>query len=315
MMCLNKGHEFIILNDRLEKGEKKPEDIDAEYTISNIEVLLNTEDIKQTEYEELLQKQQKDNATQEEKERISRFFYKKQLGIDILENNEDSKKFCQNFNVNSINNFISLINADNIKESEDNQTKEFKNKAELLNKLIVDMGFENIFDNKQILKNDFVPKMENILKTNPLFTNQLNTQIRFNLNKTKKIESVKGFLGYVNSLFDSYNIKLSYDRIRVKGEEKKKACYNLKILNDINELLEYKIRRGFKLHDDKNIRPKSTTETYKKYIDFEIIEKIEKKLAEEKIKNALYEENKHWYKKDMEEYENKKNDLDFGIDM
>ncbi len=315
MMCLNKGHEFIILNDRLEKGEKKPEDIDAEYTISNIEVLLNTEDIKQTEYEELLQKQQKDNATQEEKERISRFFYKKQLGIDILENNEDSKKFCQNFNVNSINNFISLINADNIKESEDNQTKEFKNKAELLNKLIVDMGFENIFDNKQILKDDFVPKMENILKNNALFTNQLNTQIRFNLNKTNKIESVKGFLGFVNSLLDSYNIKLSYDRKRVKGEKEKKACYNLEILNDINELLEYKIRKGFKLHDDKNIRPKSTTETYKKYIDFEIIEKIEKKLAEEKIKNALYEENKHWYKKDMEEYENKKNDLDFGIDM
>jgi hypothetical protein len=295
MMCINKGHEFKILDDKLEKGEKKPEAIDADNKVSKIDILLNTEDINLNEYEEFLQKQQKDNATEEEKQKISRYFYKKAVGIDILEDNQDSKEFCQKFNVNSINNFISLINADNIKESEDNQTKEYKDKAELINKLINDMGFDNMFDNKQILKDDFVPKMENILKTNPLFTNQLNTQIRFNLNKTKKIESVKGFLGFVNSLFDSYNIALSYDRKRVKGEKEKKACYHLEILNDINELLEYKIRRGFKLHDEKNIRPKSTTETYKSFIDFEKLEKIEKKLAEKAEK------------------ENLPNPLDFGI--
>jgi hypothetical protein len=306
MMCLNKGHEFIILEDKTEKGEKKPEAVDKDNKVSKIDILLNTEDINLNEYEELLQKQQKDNATEEEKQRISRFFYKKQLCIDKLENNEESKEFCKIFNVNSINNFISLINADNIKESEDNQTKEYKDKADLINKLIVDMGFNNIFDNKQILKGDFIPKIENILKTNVLFTNQLNTQIRFNLNKTNKIEIkndatqkekekvIKGFLGYVNSLLDSYNIKVSYDRKTVKGEGKK-ACYNLEILNDINELLEYKIRRGFKLHDDKNIRPKSTTETYKEYIDFEKLEKIEKKLAEKAEK------------------ENLPNPLDFGI--
>jgi hypothetical protein len=149
------------------------------------------------------------------------------------------------------------------------------------------MGFENMFDNKQILKNDFVPKMENILKNNTLFTNQLNTQIRFNLNKTNKIESVKSFLGFVNSLLDSYNIKVSYGRKTVKGEKDKKACYNLEILNDINELLEYKIRRGFKLHDEKNIRPKSRTETYKEYIDFDKLKKIEKKLAEKAEQDKL----------------------------
>jgi len=306
MMCLNKGHDFEILKDRpCDTGIKKEEDIDTEFKISNIDILLQTEDIDKNQHEDFLKKQQKDNATQEEKQQISRFFYKKQLSIDILENNEESKKFCEMFNVNSINNFISLINLNNIKESTDNQTKEFKDRAQLINGLINDMGFANIFDNKHIFKTEFEPAMENILKNNILFTNQLNTQVRFNLNKIKKIESVKGFLGFVNSLLESYNVKVSYDRKRVKGEKEKVACYNLEILNDINELLEYKIRKGFKLVDDKNIRPKSTTEKYKNMIDFEKLKEIEERRAEnikyrEEMKNALKEQ--------------LANPLDFGIE-
>jgi hypothetical protein len=37
-------------------------------------------------------------------------------------------------------------------------------------------------------------------------------------------------------------------------------------MNDINELLQYKINKGFKIEDSENIRPISTTTTYKDYL-------------------------------------------------
>lgn len=288
MMCLKKGHEFIKLNDAPEKDEngKKPEALDKENKVSKIDVILSTPDITKEEYEQALENQKKDNADEEEKNKVNRYVYKKALGIDFLVDGEEDdgviitgKKFIQTFDVNSINNFVSLIDTSNIKDYTDNQTKEYKDKAELINKLIVDLGFNNIFDTKQILKTDFETKMNEVLKNNVLFTNQQNTQIRFNLNKTKKIDSVKGFLGFVNTLFESYNIKLSYGRIRVKGQKEKVACYNLEILNDINELLEYKIRKGFKFVDTQNIRTKPKTETYKHLIDWDKLKQQEEERA------------------------------------
>jgi len=309
MMCINKGHDFNRLKDKPTKKALANAEAKVIDVVNNAQHLLIAEDIDNDTYLELLQKQNKDDATEEDKRQITRFCYKKALGIDILNNDNDGEEFVKKFDKDVIKKFVSLIDADNIKESTDNQTKEYKDKANLINDLIKQMGFTNIFDDKTIFKTDFEPVIENIIKNNVLFTNQLNTQVRFNLNKTKKIENSKQFLGFVNSILNGYSVKLTYCQER-NGGKNKVGAYKMFILNDINELLEYKIRKGFKLVDKANIRPKATTETYKEFIDMEKLEKLEADRATRKAE-------KEAQLKALAEYafndDEKENPLDYGL--
>lgn len=311
-MCLNKGHTFkiepkdafrVLMKMMINKNVEDEEGI-KETKYNKKEEIISVDDIDKNEYEEILKKQNKDKASQEEKFKVEKYIYKKTLGVDILD-----KKLLDKFNLNSIKNFISLIDVENIKNNQDNQTLEIKDKAKSIIKVINDLGFNNIFDTKEILKPEFEKKMNEVLKSNTIYTNISNTQVRFNLNKRKVVYSIKGFLGFTNSILEQYSVKISYDRKRVKGEKEKVPYYHLEILDDINELLEYRIRRGFKLIDEKNIRPKSTTESYKHLVDFEKLEELENK-REQRLK-----EKEEWIKQ-QEENKNKYNfsDLDFGTD-
>jgi hypothetical protein len=177
--------------------------------------------------------------------------------------------------LDSIKKFTSLIDIQNVKETNDNHKKE----------IIKDLGFKNIFDNQTKLKRqEFLEKIETVTKNNIIFTNPLNTKVRFNLSKKAKISSSNGFLGFVNGLFEDYNIKITQKRITVNY--KNDTVYSLSIINDINELLEYKIKLGFNLYDEQSMRKPSTSNTYNNLIDKKKMETIQKKLkAEQKTKH------------------------------
>lgn len=296
LMALNKGHTVNF--DISDKKTKKQPAKDDEFKVSKIDMILDAPDIDNVIYQSLLEKQKKDEATQEDKLKINRHYYKMALGVDKL-----NEEFLKTFDVNAIKKFVSLIDVENIsnykdsktgdiKKYTDNHTNEEKNKANLINGLIKDLGFNHIFDDKVILKNEFETNLNNCVEKNVIFTDKMNTKIRFNLNKNKidNIKSTKGFLGFINSLFDSYYIKISYKQVKVKGVLI--SAYYINLQDGINELLEYKIRKGYKLIDTNNIRIKPTKMIYEDLIDLDKLKEIEKEREERILLKKKREEQK-----------------------
>ena len=65
-------------------------------------------------------------------------------------------------------------------------------------------------------RQEFLEKVETVTKNNIIFTNPLNTKVRFNLSKQhKNITSSNKFLGFINGLFHDYNIKITQNRVTV----------------------------------------------------------------------------------------------------
>ena len=101
-----------------------------------------------------------------------------------------------------------------------------------------------------------------------MFVNINNTRIRFNLNKDAHYNNNKPFLALVNTILKRYGLKIESFKKAIN-----KVCnipyYRLQQLNYINELVEYKLLRGHKIYDSNNIRPKSKTDQYKSFVNFE----------------------------------------------
>ena len=65
--------------------------------------------------------------------------------------------------------------------------------------------------------------------------------------------TLKAMLGFIHSYFSTYSIKISIARKRVKGIQNKISCFGIEILNNIEELLEYRMNKGYGIHDSENI--------------------------------------------------------------
>ena len=290
MLIVNKGHSF-----KMECLDKTPKE---EGRTTRKVIILKTEDITDTDYDIFLERQKKSDATEEEKMCILRHSLKLKLGIDDLFHSknilpppemndeeelrkwadENEQEFALIFASNSLlhffsdtsrlDNFIYLIDEKNIPHFKDNQTIEKKEKARKVNKLIRDLGFDNVFDTgKIILKDDFNAKIEKVMKENPIFTDLKNTKILFGLNKTKDVKTTKGFLGFITPILKNYCISIEYFQQRINGE--KCTTYRLKQLDCVNELVGYKIRKGMKLKDENNTRKEATSTSYKRLVDWE----------------------------------------------
>ena len=208
-MCISKGHTFKRLEDKPkpEENKKKKDEI----TVTKIDQILEAEDLTEAKFQECLIAQQTNQATRKQTLAVTKHMHKLALGLDNLNGN-----VLKTFTLDSIKKFTSLIDIQNVKETNDNHKKEIIDKAKLINQLVRDLGFKNIFDNQKKLKRqEFLEKIETVTKNNIIFTNPLNTKVRFNLSKKAKISSSNGFLGFVNGLFQDYNIKITQKRITV----------------------------------------------------------------------------------------------------
>ncbi len=247
-----------IEDSETEDSETEDNEYEDDENILNevdLENILNADDLDECDYNQALQRYEIDKTLIIEKYKIEKYKWKKTLGINKLD-----KEILKKFTKKSISNFTSLIDERNIQNYDDQENKQTKKdieKCKILNILLNDLGFEHIFDSKIIFKENFEKAMNKILNGNPVFTNFKNTRILFSLDKKKKkydFNSIKSFLGFLNTLFCKYHISISYKQIRKEG--KKIASYYLKILDGINELLEYKMIKGFSLHDPSKIRSK-----------------------------------------------------------
>jgi hypothetical protein len=282
-MCISKGHTFKRLEDKPkpEENKKKKDEIKG----TKIDQILEAEDLTEEKFQECLIAQQTDQATTKQKLAVTKHMHKLALGLDNLNEN-----VLKTFTMDSIKKFTSLIDIQNVKETNDNHKKEIIDKAKLINQLVKDLGIKNIFDNeKKLNRKELLEKVETITKNNIIFTDKLNTKVRFNLSKQAKISSSNGFLGFVNGLFQDYNIKIIQKRVAVNY--KNDTVYKLTIINDINELLQYKINLGFNLYDSQSMRTPSTTNTYANLIDKKKMETVQKKLKMEQKTKQIAQQN------------------------
>jgi hypothetical protein len=312
-LMISKGHTIKLLNDGKIKSddedEEKVKTILDDYKVSKNEMIESAEDLTELEYDELLDKQKKDSATKEDKLRVTKEFLKRCLGVDKL-----NSEFLKEFTPNSINKFCSIIDVNNISKSDDLQVQEEKVKAKQIRQLIKDLGFKNCFDSEhRIFKDNFDDVKNLIIKNNSLFTNFSDTKVKFELNKDIKGVDGKKFLGFINQLLNRYFLHLKYDQIT--NGKKKFGVYKLVQTNCINELLGYKIEKGFKLEDSEKMRTEAKTNVYKNLLF--TTEEIATKEWNDWIQNIEIDND---YQKEVEYRKYKENQkkynlsaLDFGI--
>lgn len=143
----------------------------------------------------------------------------------------------------------------NIINYEHNKLNDKIMKIKFINSILNELGFENIYDNKYIKDATFDDKIKKILETNEFLQNLKNLKVLFNLAKLKKKEDLitrKAFLEFINSILINYSIKLL--SIRKKVKQIMHHCYYIEKINNINEIIDYKIQNSnYKLIDANKI--------------------------------------------------------------
>jgi hypothetical protein len=248
----SKGHTFKVV-----ESQKKTQTLEEDDDIKVDELLL-VSDINKMEYEKLLYKQAETQATAEDKLKIKKYLFKKCLGVDIL--NQD---LIDNYDFSTIKKYVSLIDTKNIGKSTDNRYKEDVLKVEVVQKLINEMGFTNMYDRQTKIKADELLSRIELLD---VFKDDKASRILFNCRSiTNKFDSIKSFLGCVNSILEHYSLKIQSNRYK----ESNKMLYNYSLINSkgreyIDELLQYRINNGFDI--ECSIRKYSPTTYYKELI-------------------------------------------------
>jgi hypothetical protein len=214
----------------------------------------------QDEFQELLQKQRRSCLTEQEHFQILKHFIKLRSGLDIL-----TIEIIQKFRyADIVANFACLIDLTNETTKDELMRSERITKHAYILHVINRLGFNGIYDDILIHRDDFTNKMTTTILY--LF-NQFKINKKFNMlmNDSKhKIKDMleakfKAQLYYINSLVRKYSIKISVVQKTEKGFSKKVNYYKVSFLDSIDELLEYKIRKGYTLKDSKNmfIKPSS----------------------------------------------------------
>jgi hypothetical protein len=174
-------------------------------------------------------------------------------GIDTLDKdfmNDHYRSEGQLFNL------ISLIDIKNYPICvDDNKNIEGLMRVQYVKQIINDLGFKHVFDDVIIPKEVFDESVEKCVSSNPYFKDPKITCILFSSIKTSKVkpDNNKKVLGYLNTVFDGFGIKISKVQKRVKGQKNLANFYRLEILNDLPELIQYRINRGKQFIDTDGI--------------------------------------------------------------
>jgi hypothetical protein len=151
-------------------------------------------------------------------------------------------------------NFINIIDIDNFKKSNDAQNIINFEKLEFIHYLLNELGFTNIFDNKLLIKSEaFISKFKNIYNTHNIYKNKKEFKINFNIPfiKLDQNTTTRQILGHLNSILSNYSIKIKCIQKTMNNEKVNSYC--IEILNDVDELLHYKVLKNYKLIDKNNI--------------------------------------------------------------
>ena len=164
-----------------------------------------------------------------------------------IRNNLLKKHYCNISKVENLRllNNINENNNDKDKNNDNKEEVEYDKKANNKKlKIIIDiinkLGYDDVSDKKLIERKDFETNMNKVIKESELFTNPHICNPLFGLNKkVNKVESIKSFLGFVNSLFIefSFNIKMYKKSAKINKKKINKYYYHINFVNESNKFI------------------------------------------------------------------------------
>jgi len=284
LLVERKGHKITFLENtkpkKIEINEDDNEPIDND--------ILTTPDINKREYEFLIQKQVDNWATAEDKLKIKRYVFKKCLGLDYLNCDELGRSIVKNYDFSTLKKYVGLISDKNIPFSNDNFYIEEVKKVEVIKSMIENLGFKNMYDRTTKINSDEFKNRISLLdvfdddgsecNSKPLFPAKAGKdkamRILFKTRSIKnKFDSLKSFLGCVNSILEPYSLKInSYDTRKGKERLNMYKLSHVKGRENIDELLQYRINKGFSINTD--IRHFTNNNYYAELIKIKEIEMV-----------------------------------------
>jgi hypothetical protein len=247
----SKGYQFTL--EASDKTDTCAKDVNL-----ITEKVVDAEDLTEEAYEELLRLQRITNMTEAQKLQIQKHVVKRRTGLDVLDMDLVKKFRYQDL----VAKFACLIDLENERSSEDNNRALNLTEHKYIREVITRLGFNHIFDKKKISRSTFVRKLREVIQW--LSTESNRKDFDMIMNKTKhNIRSLrdadfKKQLYFINGLLSSYSVKLKLKQEREESTNKTNY-YVIELQNCIDELLEYRVNRGYKLADSQNIFVKPST--------------------------------------------------------
>jgi hypothetical protein len=126
------------------------------------------------------------------------------------------------------------------------------------------LGFQGIHDDKMILRDEFTSNMSStIMYLFDAFKNNKNFNMLMNESRHKIQDMLeadfKAQFCYINTILKSYSIKIGFTRKKSRKCKNKIIYYHIQFRDNIDELLEYKINKGYKFKDRNNLFVKPST--------------------------------------------------------
>jgi hypothetical protein len=225
--------------------------------------LVETPLIHRSEYICINEQKKYNNATREDKIKVAKYAYCSLLGIDNF-NYDIIKTFYHKRH--TIFNLINIIDKDNYDKTEEAENKINLEKLEMVEDIIIKLGFNNIFDNKKyITAEELLKQFKIIYESNKIYKFQKMAKLIFEIPYFKLDDktSIKKILGNLNTILCQYSLKISNKQQTIKNV--KFNMYYIEILNNVDEIIKNKIKRGFPLIDNNNIF-KCSTNVFEEFI-------------------------------------------------
>ena len=229
------------------------------------EKILNTPDITKKELDEYLKYQQKNEATSEQKAKISRKLMIKKFHLERV-----TMEFLEAFYGKTyvLDNLLTLIDDENInlikEEGINYEETKIKMNNNFVRNIIKTLGYDNIFHDRKIKQEEFNVNMEKTVKDiifkekKCIFPSFDFTKDNFMWIYNKKTD-LKGrrktFLGWVNSILKNYGLKLTAEKNKkmVNRISSTFYLYKIIILNNITDFVYFdKIKNNSNLSINKS---------------------------------------------------------------
>lgn len=232
----DKGHTYEFLKDDSPKKEIN------KGIVMKQEILL-ADDIDRGTYHTLEQKTITNKATREDKMKMEKYMLKINWKV-----NEITEDFMEKFygKTHVLFNLRWLIDSSKIEPYVDignNISAKFSQieileKVKIIQQLLQKLGYENVRDTKKIEKEIFIENMKKVLNECEIFINSKKCEPLFEFKKGK-INTVKSFLGCINTVLKQYGvqIKLSRKNKKVKGKFISINFYCIYFIDNINNYI------------------------------------------------------------------------------
>ena len=140
-MGAKKGYKIYNCSDPFEEEE----DTEEKDTRNKLKPILQALDVSQQTFNELLVKQKHNIDTEEDKLMIEKEIYKRDLGVDIL-NEEILKPYYKK--TSCIKNFFHLLHDDTIYEGNTQHKDDSNSRVDIMRKIIKLMGWASVNDKR-----------------------------------------------------------------------------------------------------------------------------------------------------------------------